>query len=70
MRKLWNETLTALAVAFLIAFSYPAFDNSVSSAQQGVIDIVQWACWLAFAVDLIYGIWKAEDKKSYLKRHP
>ena len=70
MRKLWNETLTALAVAFLIAFSYPAFDNSVSSAQQGVIDIVQWVCWLAFAVDLIYGIWKAEDKKSYLKRHP
>ena len=59
MRKLWNETLTALAVVFLIAFSYPAFDNSVSSAQQVVIETVQWVCWLAFAVDLIYGTWKA-----------
>lgn len=70
MSRIWNETLTALAVAFLIAFSYPAFDNSLSSVQQGAIDTVQWVCWLAFAIDLIYGIWKAEDKKIYLKRHP
>ena len=70
MSRIWNETLTALAVAFLIAFSYPAFEDSISSTQQFVIDTLQWVCWLAFAVDLIYGIWKAEDKKSYLKRHP
>jgi voltage-gated potassium channel len=31
---------------------------------------VQWVCWFAFAVDLIYGIWKAENRKEFLKRHP
>lgn len=70
MTRIWNETLTALSVAFLIAFSYPAFDNSVSSAQQVVIETVQWVSWLAFAVDLIYGIWKAKRKRDFLKHHP
>ena len=31
---------------------------------------MQWVCWFAFAVDLIYGIWKAENIKDFLKRHP
>ena len=70
MKKLWNETLTVLALSFLVAFSYPAFDSSVSPSQQSAIDTVQWICWLAFALDLIYGIWKAKSKKDYLKQHP
>jgi len=70
MKKLWNETLTVLALSFLVAFSYPAFDSSVSPSQQSAIDTVQWICWLAFALDLIYGIWKAKSKKDYLKYHP
>ena len=70
MKKLWNETLTVLALSFLVAFSYPAFDSSVSPSQQSAIDTVQWICWLAFALDLIYGIWKAKSKKEYLKHHP
>ena len=32
--------------------------------------MIQWVCWLAFAVDLIFGIWKSKNKKEYLKRHP
>ena len=70
MKKLWNETLTVLALSFLVAFSYPAFVSSVSPSQQSAIDTVQWICWLAFALDLIYGIWKAKSKKDYLKYHP
>ena len=70
MRRIWNEFLTALALCFLLEFSYPAFIENVSPLTQSVIDGVQWICWLAFAVDLVYGIWKAESKKSYLKRHP
>ena len=31
---------------------------------------MQWICWLAFALDLVYGIWTAENKRDYLKRHP
>ena len=70
MKRIWNEFLTALALCFLVAFSYPAFNENVSPLTQSLIDGVQWICWLAFAVDLVYGIWKAESKKNYLKRHP
>lgn len=70
MKRIWNELLTVLALGFLLAYSYPAFDESISISIQTVIDFVQWVCWLAFALDLIYGIWNAESKKDYLKHHP
>ena len=70
MKKVWNETLTGLALCFLIAYSYPAFDETISDATSHYLGLVQWACWFAFALDLIYGIWKAENKKEYLKLHP
>ena len=70
MKKLWSEVLTILALGFLVAFSYPAFTTEISSTQKSVIELIQWICWLAFAFDLVYGIWKAEDRKSYLKHHP
>ena len=68
--RIWNEILTFLAVAFLFAFSYPAFDQTVSESASHYLSLVQWVCWFAFALDLIYGIWKADSKKEYLKRHP
>jgi len=70
MKKIWNDVLTALALTFLVAYSYPAFTTDVSSTQQNLIDSVQWICWLAFALDLVLGVWKAENKRDYLKRHP
>ena len=70
MRKVWNEVLTFLALCFLIAYSYPAFNDSISDSTNYYLGLVQWVCWFAFALDLIYGIWKAENKKEYLKRHP
>lgn len=68
--RVWNEILTILAVAFLVAFSYPAFSESVSESAKHYLSLLQWVCWFAFALDLIYKIWKAESKKEYLKRHP
>ena len=70
MKRIWNEGLTFLAVCFLIAYSYPAFDESISDTTNFYLGLVQWVCWFAFAVDLIYGIWKAENIKDFLKRHP
>lgn len=70
MKRIWNEVLTALALCFLIAFSYPAFYSEISARQQEYIDLVQWICWLAFALDLAFGIFAAESKKNYLKSHP
>ena len=70
MKRIWNEVLTVLALCFLVAFSYPAFKSNISVTQQNYIDLVQWICWLAFALDLAFGIISAESKKSYLKHHP
>ena len=68
--RVWNEVLTFLAVAFLFAFSYPAFNESISDSTNHYLSLIQWVCWFAFALDLIHGIWKADSKKEYLKRHP
>ena len=70
VHRVWNETLTFLALAFLVAFSYPAFVNPVPSSTQTLLNIVQWVSWVAFATDLIYGLIKAKSKKQYLKKHP
>ena len=70
VHRMWNETLTFLALAFLVAFSYPAFVNPVPSSTQTLLNIVQWVSWVAFATDLIYGLINAKSKKQYLKKHP
>jgi voltage-gated potassium channel len=53
-----------------VAFSYPAFVDPVPSSTQKLLNIVQWVSWIAFAIDLIYGLSNAKDKKKYLKKHP
>jgi len=70
INRIWNETLTFLALAFLVAFSYPAFVDPVPSSTQTLLNIVQWVSWIAFAIDLIYGLSNAKDKRKYLKKHP
>ena len=68
--RVWNETLTVLALAFLFAFSYPAFVTDVSNSMNHYLSLIQWVSWFGFAIDLIYGLYKAESKKTYLKKHP
>ena len=70
MRKVWNEFLTVLALTFLFAFSYPAFTDSISDSTNQILSIIQWVCWVAFAVDLLFGLVTSENKVLYLKRHP
>jgi len=70
VRKVWNEFLTGLALLFLFAFSYPAFTDSVSDSTNQILGIIQWVCWVAFALDLVFGVVTSENKASYLKRHP
>ena len=70
MRKVWNWLLTTLAIAFLFAYSYPAFVVNVSPSTQIILDGVQWVSWIAFAADLLFGIYKASNKVQFLKKHP
>ena len=70
MSKVWENLLTVLALIYLAAFSYPAFVTEISASAQNKLEIVQWATWALFALDLVIGIWKASNKKAYLKSHP
>jgi voltage-gated potassium channel len=68
--KVWNWTLTVLAIAFLIAYSYPAFETNIDSSTQAVLDGIQWVSWVAFAADLLFGLFKSSNKTQFLKKHP
>ena len=70
MSKVWNWTLTALAIIFLIAYSYPAFVSDVSPSTQSILDGAQWISWIAFATDLLFGMYKSDNKVQYLRKHP
>ena len=70
VRKLWNLSLTLLAVLFLIVFSIPAFVVDLSDGSRGLIESIQWICWLAFALDLLVGLLTSSSKKEYLLKHP
>jgi len=70
MKKIWNWILTVLAIAFLIAYSYPAFVINVSSSSQSILDGIQWVSWIAFAGDLLFGIYKSSNRVQFLKKHP
>ena len=70
VHRVWSETLTVLALAFLVAFSYPAFVEEISTSVQSILDTVQWVSWIAFAADLLVGVLAAESKVHFLKRHP
>ena len=70
MKKTWNWILTALAIAFLFGYSYPAFVPDVSPSSQSILDGIQWVSWIAFAADLLFGVYKSSDKAQFLKKHP
>ena len=66
----WNAILTVLALAFLVTFSWPAFDQNPSPRTLQVLNSVQWVSWVAFAGDLIFGLWRSKNKKEFIRRHP
>ena len=70
MLRVWNWVLTLLALSFLFAYSYPAFVMDVSVRADLLMDVILWVSWTAFALDLIHGLYRAEGKLRYLKRHP
>ena len=70
MQKFWNALLTLLALAFLVTYSYPAFVVHIDPTAQQNLEVIQWVSWLAFVVDLLFNVAKAENKIVYLKSHP
>lgn len=69
-KRVWNETLTLLAIIFLFIYSYPAFEPNISRETQSTLDILQWIIWGAFALDLLVGLIRTDNKKQFLFKHP
>jgi voltage-gated potassium channel len=69
-RKSWNDALTALAVIYLAAYSYPAFVDPVPQNVQKVLDSIQWVVYALFLIDVIFGLATSKDRKQYLRTHP
>lgn len=69
-KRFWAQTLTILALLFLFAFSYPAFDPSISRETESKLDFAQWIIWGAFAADFVLGLISSKNKKDYLLKHP
>lgn len=70
IKRFWDELLTLLALLFLVSFSYPAFKTDISNSTQLYLDLIQWISWSAFAIDFLYGIFSATNKKQYLIKRP
>jgi voltage-gated potassium channel len=68
--RIWSTSLTILALAFLVAFSWPAFEANPSEQTSSILNGIQWLSWIAFAIDLVFGLFRAEDKKDFIRRHP
>lgn len=70
MQTIWNRALTFLAISFLVSFSYPAFAIDVSPTTNSYLEMIQWFVWAVFALELVIGFQKADNKKVYVKSHP
>jgi voltage-gated potassium channel len=70
IKRIWSETLTVLALAFLVAFSWPAFVAEIDTQTQRILDYIQLISWIAFAIDLLVGLISADKKIKFLTHHP
>ena len=70
VKKYWDTTLMWLSILFLIAYSYPAFFQTISPNEQRLINAIQIVAWLAFVIDYALSIIKSDSKIEYMKKHP
>lgn len=57
-------------MAFLVAFSWPAFESAPSLRTTQLLDLVQIVSWGAFALDLVVGFIVTKNKIIFIKKHP
>jgi voltage-gated potassium channel len=69
-RQMWDNFLTFLAVIYLLAFSYPAFVDPLLNTTEQILTAIQWFVWVIFALDVLVGISRSQDRKKYLRTHP
>lgn len=59
--------LTALAVAFLLAWSWPILDPGLAPAARTACQLVQWTAWAVFALDYLVRLALTEDRGRFVR---
>jgi voltage-gated potassium channel len=67
--RLADWPLTASALAFLIAWSWPILQPGLAPEWRWLCWVVTWAAWAVFAVDYVVRLVLAEDRRRFVKRH-
>ena len=62
--------LTLAAVVFLGAYAWPILDPDLPAAVRTTCIVVGWTVWTLFAVDLVARVAAADDRVTWLVRHP
>ena len=61
--------LLLLAVAFLIAYAWPVFDERLDHDLRSFLSVASWTIWAAFGVDFAARLFLAEERFNYARRH-
>lgn len=61
--------LTAAALAFLGAWSWPILDPQIAPAWRHLCWAITWAAWAVFAVDYVVRLVLADDRRRFVRRH-
>jgi len=62
--------LTVAAVVFLGAYAWPILDPGLPAGWQTACAWIGWSVWAMFAVDYAARVLSADDRVSWLVRHP
>jgi voltage-gated potassium channel len=61
--------LAGAAVLFLVAYGWPILDTSLSREWRHVCDVLDYAIWIVFAIDLVVRLVLADRRGNYLLHH-
>ncbi|MGL5406426.1 MAG: potassium channel family protein [Propionibacteriaceae bacterium] len=61
--------LMLLALAFLCAYAWPIVTTDLDARTMQRLDIVSWAIWAAFVVDLFIRVCLSQDRITYVVKH-
>jgi len=61
--------LLLLAVAFLIAYAWPVFDEQLDHDVRTFLSVASWTIWVAFGVDFAARLFLAEERSRYALHH-
>ena len=61
--------LTAAALAFLVAWSWPILDPEIAPTWRHFCWAITWVAWAVFAVDYVVRLVLADDRRRFVRRH-